>query len=722
MVVSDALMERRNASEDAVALAYQPETGVPPDLYAPQLFFNRELSWLAFNRRVLAQAASPHTPLLERLRFLAISSANLDEFFEIRIAGIKQQLSLGIPKSGPDGLLPRDTLQRVRQHVCDLVEEQYKLLNETLLVALRQEGVALLKPEECSAAVQKWLRAYFLREVLPVLTPMGLDPAHPFPNIINKSLCFIVALDGHDAFGRAARHAVVQVPRVLPRVIPIPAMALPEGERTQHQSHQNFITLGSVLRANMDAVFPGMTVKGCYQFRVTRNSELWVDEDEVDDLLDALAGKLQQRNYGAAVRLEVSDGCPQELIDVLLDRFDLTSDDLYRVAGPVNLHRLSAMYGLVDRPDLKYPAEAPVHPPVVHRRADMFAVLKRQDILLHHPYESFAPVLQLLQQAARDPDVLAIKMTLYRTGVDSPVVDALLAAAQAGKEVTAVVELRARFDEQTNIDLATRLQHAGANVVYGIVGYKAHAKMLLVVRREGSHLNRYVHLGTGNYHTKTSRAYTDIGYMTANRQMGADVHHLFQQLTGLGKVAPLKRLKQAPFALHAHLKDCIVRETDMARAGKPARIIAKINSLCEPEMIRTLYVASCAGVQIDLIVRGICTLRPGVPGISDNIRVRSIVGRYLEHSRVYYFYNDGNPDVFCASADWMGRNLFRRVEVAFPIDDPILRQRLISECLDMYLADNVNAWELGTDGVYRRCVPEPGQISVDAQKNLGKRA
>jgi polyphosphate kinase len=463
--------------------------------------------------------------------------------------------------------------------------------------------------------------------------------------------------------------------------------------------------LSSIVHAHIGEVFPGLDVTGCWQFRVTRNSDLWVDEEETDDLMRTLKGELTSRNFGETVRLEVAKNCPDEMAHYLLSTFDLEPADLYRVDGIVNLHRVAAIYDMVPRPDLKYAPFMARVPRRVEERSDLFEALRKGDLLLHHPYDSFSPVVEFVREAAADPNVLAIKQTLYRTGADSPIVDALIEAARAGKEVTVVVELRARFDEAANINLATRLQAAGASVVYGIVGYKAHTKMLLVVRREDAKLRRYVHLGTGNYHSKTSRAYTDIGFLTCDRSIGEDVHKLFNQLTGLGKVGRLKRVLQSPFTLHRSLLGMIEREAKFAAAGRPARIIAKMNSLTEPRIIQALYKASQLGVQIDLIVRGICCLRPGVPGVSESIRVRSVIGRFLEHSRIFYFRNDGEEQLFCSSADWMQRNFFWRVETCFPIDDQRLRQRLVAECLEPYLVDNVQAWLLGPDGKYRRVKP-----------------
>jgi polyphosphate kinase len=683
------------------------------DLRDPSLYLNRELSLLEFNRRVLAQAQDGELPLLERLRFLTICSTNLDEFFEVRVSGLKQQVAYGIRQVGPDGLSPGEVLRRVSATAHELVQAQYAVLNEQLLPALEAQGIGLLRRAAWNAKQARWIGAYFRNQVLPVLTPMALDPAHPFPRVLNKGLNFITSVEGKDAFGRDSGIAVVQVPRSLPRVIRLPA-------ELAERPH-DFVLLSSIIHAHVEELFPGMKSIGCYQFRVTRNSDLWVDEEEVDNLLHALQGELPARNYGAAVRLEVADNCSEEMADYLLEQVELESEDLYRVHGPVNLHRLAAIVEAVERPDLRFPSFVPGTPRRLQQATDLFETIRRGDLLLHHPYESFTPVIDFVRQAANDPNVLAIKQTLYRTDTDSPMVDALIQAARSGKEVTAVVELRARFDEAANIGLATRLQEVGANVVYGIVGYKTHAKLLMVVRREGNRLRRYCHLGTGNYHGRTARAYTDLGLLTCNREIGEDVHRLFLQLTGLGKVKKLKRLLQSPFTLYKSLVDLIEAEAKRARQGKPARIAAKMNSLSEPAVIRALYRASQAGVQVDLIVRGICCLKPGVPGVSEKVRVRSIVGRFLEHHRVYTFRGVDEPLVYGSSADWMSRNLFRRVESCFPLDDARLRARALDECIETYLADNCQAWELQSDGSYARCRPEGREKPRAAQLVLLER-
>jgi polyphosphate kinase len=677
------------------------------DLKRSDLYINRELSQLAFNRRVLEQSRDPGVPLLERLRFLCISSTNLDEFFEIRVAGLQQRLELAATPLSPDDMSATESLRAIRVEALQLVREQYRILNELLIPALTEQHIRLVKRTEWSPAQDAWLRRYFNDELLPVLSPLGLDPAHPFPKILNKSLNFIVPLEGKDAFGRHSGMAVVQAPRALPRVIQLPAA---------DKAKQEFVLLSSVIHAYVDELFPGMKVSSCYQFRVTRNSDLYVDEEDVEDMLRAVQGELASRRYGDAVRLEIAAECPDETAAFLLKQFQLGQEDLYPAEGPVNLNRLSELYDLADRPDIKYPPFVPGIPRALSQGAAIFDVVRNGDVLLHHPFESFLPVVDFVHQAAADPKVLAIKQTLYRTGPESNVVDALVTAAQGGKEVTVVIELRARFDEADNIALANRLQDAGAHVVYGVVGYKTHAKMTLVVRREGRHLRRYVHLGTGNYHPRTARAYTDYGLITCDQQIGEDVNRIFMQLTSLGKVMKLNLLKQSPFTLHSSMIEMIERETKYAQAGKPARIILKMNALTESDVIQALYRASMAGVKIDLIVRGICCLRPGVPGISRNIRVRSIVGRFLEHSRVYYFHNNGKKELYCSSADWMERNFFRRVEVAFPVLNKRLRERIIRD-LRRYLKDNVHAWLLQPDGHYRRAKPRK-KDARDSQAQL----
>jgi polyphosphate kinase len=656
-------------------------------------FLNREFSLLAFNRRVLAQAADARVPLLERLRFLCIVSSNLDEFFEIRVAGIKEQIKLRSHATGADRRSAQEVFRRVTREAHQIIKEQYALFNDVILPALAQEGIVFLRRSEWTEAQQSWIHDYFRREVIPVLTPIGLDPAHPFPRVLNKSLNFAVELEGKDAFGRNSGAAIVQAPRALPRVIQLP--------RELTDVEYGFVFLSSTLHKYVGELFTGMHVLGCYQFRVTRNSDLFVDDEEVKNLRTALQGELPQRHFGDGVRLEVADNCSEVMSDFLLQQFGLGREDLYRAPGIVNLVRLMSVPDKVDRPDLKFPAFQPGLPKQLSGRYDMFESIRKGDILLHHPFQSFTPVIEFLEQATEDPQVVAIKMTVYRTGTDSVLMEHLLRAAQKGKEVTVVVELMARFDEEANLSIAARLEEAGAHVVYGVFGYKTHAKMMLVLRREEHGYRRYVHLGTGNYHPRTTRFYTDFGLMTCNDEITDDVNEVFKQLTGLGKASALKHLWQAPFTLHSNMLAAIRDETEAARAGRKAHIIAKMNSLLEPEIIEALYEASQAGVHIDLIVRGVCCLRPGVPGVSENIRVRSVIGRFLEHHRIFYFHADGAEKLYLASADWMERNFFRRIEVCFPVLDPRLKRRVVKEGLRSYLADNCQAWDMDGDGQYR---------------------
>jgi polyphosphate kinase len=679
------------------------------NLKLPDYYINRELSQLAFNVRVLKQAMDTSVPLLERLKFLCISSTNLDEFFEIRVSGLKHRLAVNAPPAGPDNLSSADVLRTVTEQCNALVTEQYRVLNEELIPALRDAGIRFVRRDDWSAAQRQWLERYFRTEIVPLLSPTTLDPTRPFPRILNKSLNFIVSLDGRDAFGRPCHRAIVQAPRSLPRLIPLPPTIEGTGKF-------DFVFLSSVIHAFVDQLFAGMEIDGCYQFRVTRNSDLFIDDEDVDDLMTALEGELLESRYGAAMRLETAHDCPAELALYLLEHFRLTRADLYQVPGPVNLNRLLAVYDLIDRPELKYAPFTPAIPKAL-AKTNLFDAIKKQDILLHHPFESFAPVIDFVYRAATDPDVLAIKQTLYRTTPDSPLVESLVSAAKAGKEVTVLIELRARFDEAANIELASKLQEAGAHVVYGVVGYKTHCKMALVVRREHGKLKRYVHLGTGNYHSRTARAYTDYGLLSSNEALGEDVHQVFMQLTSLMRTPDLNLLSQSPFNLHERLLGFIRRETHNARNGRTGHIIAKLNALVEPEVIRALYEASGAGVYVDLIVRGICCLRPGIPGVSENIRVRSIVGRFLEHSRVYYFHNGGDEEVYCASADWMERNFFRRIELMFPIVDPGLKARVMAD-LDAYLADTAQAWELRNDGHYEQLRSAADRDAVPVQLKL----
>lgn len=669
-------------------------------------YINRELSILDFHLRVLEQAVDPLHPLLERMNFLLIFSRNLDEFFEIRVAGVMEQLDLGNESRSPDGLTPKQVLDQISETAHAAIERQYRILNQEILNKLREEDICFLRRGELTPAQSAWVKKYFQEQVAPVLTPISLDPAHPFPRLVNKSLNFIVTLEGKDAFGRQIDLAVVPAPRSLPRVVRLP------DELTGGKEHH--VMLSAIIHEHVSDLFPGMTATGCYQFRVTRNADLALNED-VEDLAKALKGELSSRRFGRAVRLEVTHNCPKHIYDYLLDEFDLDEEQLYKVDGPVNLARLLSNF---KRPHLRYDSHTPVIPKVLKKSENIFSAMQKQDILLHHPYESFAPVINLLREAARDPQVLAIKQTLYRSGADSEIVQVLAEAARNGKEVTAVIELRARFDEESNIAVANVLQEAGAVVVYGIVGYKTHAKMILVVRRENNKLVRYVHLGTGNYHAGNARIYTDYGLLTTDKELCEDVHRIFQELTGMGKMAKLKKLLHAPFTLHAQLINFIDDEIANAKAGKPAQIIVKVNALTEMQLINKLYEASQAGVQIDLIIRSICCLRPGLPGLSENIRVRSIVGRFLEHTRVYYFGNNGDARIYCSSADWMDRNLFNRVEACFPVEDPALKKRIYQQGLLNYLQDNQQSWLLQGDGTWVRVKAAEGETPHNSQRLL----
>ena len=663
-----------------------------PDLAAPELFLSRELAALEFNFRVLAMARDDAVPLLERLRFLSIVANNLDEFFEVRVAMLKHHHAYGSAAPGPDGLSPPELLARIRARVLELVAEQFAIWQQELRPQLDAERIHILTRKQWTPRQRRWLQGYFEHEVLPVLSPLGLDPAHPFPRILNKTLNIAVVLKGRDAFGHEGHMALVRAPRSLPRIIRLPAEVCGEGE--------HFVFLAELLQAFVDLMFPGFKVVGSYQFRVTRNSELMVEEAEVDNLARALSEELVGRGYARPVRLEIATDCPQAITAMLTQNFQLEEADVYRCDGPVNIIRAGLICDWVDRPELKYPRFTPQLPTGLETGRDKFELIAQRDVLLHHPYQSFAAVIDLLRQASTDPQVLAIKQTLYRAGEDTPLVDLLVEAARHGKDVTVVIELRARFDEEANIRLATRLQEAGVQVVYGVVGYKTHAKMMLIVRREGDTLRRYAHLSTGNYHQINSRTYTDIGLMTADPEIGEDLHKVFQQLSGLGPRIALKRLLHSPFTLYTGVMERIERETELARAGRPARIVAKLNALNEAHVIEALYRASQAGVKVDLLVRTFCTIRSGVPGLSENITTRSILGRFLEHSRVYYFGNDGAPEYWIGSADLMHRNLDRRVEILCDVQDRSARAS-IREMLDLAFDPQTGAWELQPDGNWR---------------------
>ncbi|MBS99148.1 MAG: polyphosphate kinase 1 [Oceanospirillaceae bacterium] len=685
-----------------------PIEAPPVDLKASELYINRELSHLQFNVRVLEQALDEKQPLLERLMFLLIFSSNLDEFFEIRVAEQMRQLKYGREAVGPDAMHPQKVLEKIRE-ICEVnVERQYRILNEIMLPALEREGIHFHRRGAWTKEQRAWVEEYFNEKLVPVISPIGLDPSHPFPRLVNKSLNFIVELDGKDAFGRETGMAIIPAPRSLPRLIRLPDELCSGGD--------NLIFLSSIIHEFADTLFPGMKVEGCFQFRITRNADLTFDFEEIEDLARTLRGELHSRKFGDAVRLEVDSRTPEHLIEFLQEEFKLPAAHIYRVGGPVNLTRLMAVRDLVERNDLRWDPFTPGMPNKLKNNDDIFAVLKRNDQLLLHPFQSFSPVVDLLRQAAKDSEVVAIKQTLYRTGVKSDIVNALVEAARAGKEVTVVIELRARFDEESNLQLASRLQEAGCLVVYGVVGYKTHAKMMLVVRREGNQLARYCHLGTGNYHSGTARLYTDYSYMTADEQVGEDVHKIFQQLTGMGKIQKLQKLYNAPFTLHAKMVELINNEIRNVKAGREGHIIIKVNGLTEPKLIRSLYEASQAGVQIDLIIRGMCRLRPGLEGISENIRVRSIIGRFLEHTRVYWFANGGDAKVICSSADWMERNMLNRVETGFELYGKHA-ERIRSE-LDYYLRDNCQSWELHSDGSYTLNQPAEGEERFSAQHAL----
>lgn len=673
---------------------------------APENFINRELSWIEFNRRVLEEAQDPTQPLIERVKFLVIFSSNLDEFFEIRVAGIKQQIESETSDVGPDGMSPTEIFNAIQRKVRELVATQYALWNDELTPALARNGIRIHHVSELSAKRAEWARRFFQEEVFPLLTPLAVDASHPFPQLLNKSHNLLVrARTGRDG---EPLHAIVQVPRVLPRLI-----QLPRGKGVDEP--WDYIYLASLIKHHIGELFPGLLLDGVHAFRVTRNSDLYVDEEEAENLLRSIEQELRRSSRGDAVRLEVETDCPKDFRELLLEFFDLTEPDLYRVDGPLSMTHLAPLISNDAFAKLKDRVFQPGRDPALPPHVNLFEVMRKQDVLLHHPYESFDPVVELIENAANDPQVLALKITLYRTSGDSTIVEALIAAANAGKQVTALVELRARFDEAANIQWARRLEEAGAHVVYGVVGLKTHCKVLLIVRRDSDKLRHYVHLGTGNYHPRTARTYTDFSLFTTNPEITEEVAIVFNTLTGLAGYPGLKKLMVAPFDLSPRLIALIERERNHALAGQPARMIVKLNSLVDQEIIEKLYEASCAGVKIDLIVRGICCLRPKVPGLSENIRVISIVGRFLEHSRIYYFENAGQPEVFLASADWMPRNFLRRVEIAFPIEDAALRDDIIKEVLPTFLNDHVKARELQPDGVYVRLYPQEGVPRSQAQ-------
>jgi polyphosphate kinase len=698
---------------DQPAVVATSEAPIVGNLSDPANFINRELSWLEFNRRVLEEAQDATQPLVERVKFLTIFSSNLDEFFEIRVAGIKQQIESETSDVGPDGLSPTETFNSIRRVVSELIATQYALWNNELLPELAKNGIRVREVSQLSAKRAAWAHRYFQKEVFPMLTPLAVDASHPFPQLLNKSHNLLVRAKAQR--GGEPLYAIVQVPRVIPRLI-----LMPRGQGEDEP--WDYIYLASLIKQHIGELFPGLILEGVHAFRVTRNSDLYIDEEEAENLLRTIEQELRRSSRGDAVRLEVETDCPKDFRDLLLEFFELTEADVYKADGPLSMTHLTplitndAFAKLKDRPF--QPGRDPALPP----HADIFEVLRRQDVLLHHPYDSFDPIVDLIEEAAQDPQVLAIKITLYRTGGESPIVAALIDAANAGKQVTAIVELRARFDEAVNIQWARRLEEAGAHVIYGVVGLKTHCKMLLVVRRDADRIRHYVHLGTGNYNPRTARIYTDWSFLTAEPQLTEEVGIVFNTLTGLAAYPGLKKLMVAPFDLKKRLIAMIERERDHAHADKPARIVAKLNSLVDQEIIEKLYEASCADVTIDLIVRGICCLRPKIPGLSENIRVISIVGRFLEHSRIYHFANAGAPEILLSSADWMPRNFLRRVEVAFPIENPALRDNVVNEVLPRFLNDRVKARELQPDGSYRRLKPEGPEARAQAQWHFRERS
>ncbi|MBL9188935.1 MAG: polyphosphate kinase 1 [Opitutaceae bacterium] len=671
------------------------------------VFGSRELSWIAFNRRVLEQARNAANPLLERVKFLAIVSSNLDEYFEIRVAGLMQQADSETGDLSLDGLTPREQLRLVRTAINELVADQYDCWRRELIPALDAIGVQFRNAAQLDEAEAAWVRSHFATQVQPVLTPLAVDAAHPFPLLGNKTLNVLVSLDHPETPKQENLMIILPVPRSLPRIVQI----LPEAPGPRRH-----MFLSEIIKLCAGELFPGYAVRGAHAFRVTRNSDLYIDEDESESLLKKVEEELRNLRRGAAVRLEIEDGAHEELFDALCRHLELAPENAIRLRGPLNLFRLMSLYEMIDRPDLKFPPFAPPDPTKLTPHRSLFELMREGDVLLHHPYDSFAPVVEFVEQAARDPDVLAIKQTFYRTSGDSPIVRALIDASVAGKQVTALVELMARFDEANNIRWARELEEAGVHVVYGLVGHKTHCKCCLVVRREGGALRRYVHLGTGNYNPKTARLYTDISLLTCRDHLAAEVAQLFNTLTGLGRTPEFKHLLVAPFNLHARTQELIAAETANALAGKPARIVAKMNKLVDPATIESLYAASQAGVKIDLIVRATCCLLPGVKGLSENIRVRNIVGRFLEHARIFCFENGGDPRVWCGSADWMPRNFFRRVEAVFPIEDAALRRRVIEEILAMELRDNEDARELRPDGSYTAPARAAGEDTFRVQR------
>ncbi|MGF1450229.1 MAG: polyphosphate kinase 1 [Opitutales bacterium] len=691
----------------------QLENQTDPHAQAPQ-FFNRELSWLAFNRRVLDLAISDDFPLLERVRFLSIVSSNLDEFFEIRVAGLQQQVDSGVLEVSLDGLGPREQLRRIHELTSEQVAEQYRCWHELLVPALRETGITFQLPGDLNAEESQWLAQYFEEEIFPVLTPLAIDPAHPYPQLINKGLNLLVWLDDPSTPEIETLKAVVPVPRILPRLVQVEVDDRPQ---------PRFIFLNDIIKHYVQELFPGYNIKGAWAFRITRNSDLYFDEEEVENLLAHIEEELYKLRRGAAVRLEIEAGVHEEILGELLRANSLNRQQVFAINGPVNLLRLAPIYDCIDRADLKFPPHVPHVPAALAHPDQLFASIAARDFLLHHPYDSFAPVVELLSQAARDPKVFAIKQTLYRTSGDSPIVEALKTASRNGKQVTALVELKARFDEAANIQWARQLEDVGVHVVYGMVGLKTHCKCSLIVRREKNGLRRSAHLGTGNYNPKTARAYTAFSFLTAEPELTEEVAALFNTLTGFARSPDFERLLVAPFNLHSTVQKKIQREAENARQGKPARVMAKVNSLIDHDTIANLYAASQAGAKVDLNIRGICGLVPGVPGLSENIRVRSILGRYLEHSRIYYFLNHGGePEVYLGSADWMPRNFFRRIESVFPLHNQELRDHVIHDVLEVYFRDNAFATELQPDGSFEPVLVPKDETPFSAQNHFTQRA
>ena len=673
----------------------------------------REISQLQFNLRVVMQGADKSTPVLERLRFLCIASRNLDEFFEVRVAALHQLVKYGTEAQSGEGLTAQEILAEISKQAHSIVKLQYRLLQRSVLTALRKRDISFLRRHEWDKAQRQWIRQYFRRNILPILSPLGLDSRHPFPRVQNKSLNFMVKLAGKDAYGRSTEYAVVTAPRSLPRIVRLPDEV--------GNKRDSYVFLSSIIHDNLGDLFPGLKIKGCHQFRVTMDSNLFYDEEEVESLRDVLAGVLPERQYGEAVRLEVVNDCPRDIIRFLREQYQLDADSVYEVNGPVNLYRLMNFPELIDRPDLRYPPYRPKTPQVfklLPSSGSLFDLLDRQDVLLHHPFNSFKWTIRFLREAAADPKVVAIKQTIYRTGLESDLTDILESAARSGKEITVIIELSARFDEEANIQLAQRLEQAGAQVLYGVVGHKTHAKMMLVVRRSDDGLRRYAHLGTGNYHPVTTRLYTDYALLTSNQDLCEDVHKIFLQVASLGRAPKLSLMYQSPLTLGQGLIQKILAAAERARKGETAIIYAKMNALTEYGIVDALYEASQAGVTIDLLVRGECRLRPGVKGLSDNIRVRSIVGRFLEHTRVFYFRTGEDEEMYLSSADWMTRNIHRRVETMFPVLDESIKKRIMREIFETYFADNCQSWQMEPDGTYTKTPIGRGHKRFAAQEAL----